>query len=189
MARRDRRGGGRPRRRLLAPVPDARVADAVPERPLRSRWRPGYWRRHPALSLVLVVLFMAADIAFAASSNANRVSIARDGQAATGTVVSLARRTSGMTVRFTTAAGQTVTASATRPDPEPEVGDSVAIVYHPDDPGRWVYPADGLPGAGTPLALLAIGVVSGLAYLLYLRRTWGRWRDLAESWRHRVPRR
>jgi hypothetical protein len=183
MAKQDKRGGRRPRRRPISPRPDVRPVSAAPDRPVRSRWRPGYWRRHPTLSVVLVVLFMGAFVTLAAMSNAERVDIHRDGQPATGTVLSLARRTSDMSVRFTTPDGETVTAQASRPDPTPRVGDQIPIVYQPSDPAGRAYTPDNLPGIGTPLLLLAVGILPGLAYLVYLRRTWGRWRGNAEAWR------
>ncbi|SBT49052.1 hypothetical protein GA0070611_4276 [Micromonospora auratinigra] len=97
------------------------------------------------------------------------------------------RRGVRVTLRMTTPRGAVVRADLVDPPADlPEPGDRLTVRYDPADPGK-AYRTDYQDSLAGPVALVALGVLPGLLYGWYLRRTWGHWRDQAEDWRHRRP--
>ncbi len=152
---------------------------------VRSRLRPGYWRRHPGFGVVAAVLWLVVFGALGLAVLDDHRRVHTHGREAVGTVVSLSERTSNMTVRFTTDDGRTVDGFVSRPDPAPRVGDRVTVRYDPDDPANNSYRSDDLPSATGPVLLLAVGALPALVVLVNLYRTWGRRAAGAEAWRRR----
>ncbi|WP_446211736.1 hypothetical protein [Micromonospora sp. IBSANI012] len=162
--------------------------DPVQHEP-RSRWRPGYWLRHPAFAAVLVVSLGALTFV---ACGVGRLREARDyqerGEFAAGVVVEARelRRGSSLKVGFTTTQGERVVADVAGPPEDlPTPGERLTVVYDPED-RDYVYLGD-KPSQKEGWLILATGLLATAICLAYLRWTWDRWRNQAERWRHRRP--
>lgn len=187
-SRKRRRGrGARPGPRWTPPrwAPSAGPVQREP----RSRWRPGYWLRHPAFAAFLFGCGVLIAVGCGVGGLVDRHDLRARGVTTSAVTHEVAESRSGvwMTVRITTERGEVVTARVIRtPDDLPAVGDRLTVVYDPEDPDDAYIPGD--EGAvGTPVLFIGLGLVAGGLYGWYLRRTWSHWRDQAEDWRHHRP--
>ncbi|SCE73069.1 hypothetical protein GA0074695_0665 [Micromonospora viridifaciens] len=160
------------------------------QREPRSRWRPGYWLRHPAFSAFLVGCGVLVVVNCGVGELVDREHLRVRGET-TSAVVEKARkpRRGGVLirVRITTPRGEVVRPRLIdTPEHLPAPGDRLAVIYDPEDL-EYAYRPGYESSMSGPLWLIALGVVPGLLYGWYLRRTWSHWRDQAEDWRHRRP--
>ncbi|MDH6461502.1 hypothetical protein M2302_001672 [Micromonospora sp. A200] len=192
MASRNER---RRRRSQPSAVASAAPVDPVQREP-RSRWRPGYWLRHPAFAAVLVVSLSALTfVACGVGSLLEARDLRERGESAVAVVVEARelRRGSLLKVGFTTTQGERVVAHVAGPPEDlPTPGERLTVVYDPEDRDYVYLRSDKPYEKGGWLILggrlfLAIGLLATAIYLAYLRWTWHRWRDQAERWRHRRP--
>lgn len=157
------------------------------EQEARSRWRPGYWLRHPFLGVpfaaLLVLIVVGCGLGSLPSGTAERR------ERTVGTVRELHGRQWWASVSFTTRSGEKITAwTHYRPWDEPTVGEEVDVTYDPADP----IGSAALPGHEPGYQLLGIlllggGAVLALAYPWWLWRNWNPLRNKAEAWRRRHP--
>lgn len=158
----------------------------VPRR-LRSRWRPGYWLRHPILSLVLCIGFAGLFGLMAGTGLHDTRRLHEHGVHTPATVVRVHAlgRDSYVTVEFTAADGQQITADVY--DfywrPRPRSGDEVTVVYDPQSPDTILRDARIGDDYGLPIFSLALAVGLAVGGSVMLRRTWPVWLDNAEAWR------
>ncbi|MFU8852724.1 DUF3592 domain-containing protein [Micromonospora sp. SL1-18] len=159
------------------------------QREPRSRWRPGYWLRHPVFAALLFGCGVLILVSCGVGGLVDQKHLRERGES-TIAVVEVARqqrRGVWMTVRITTPRGEVVSARVIHPPGDlPAPGDRLTVVYDPEEPEYAYLPGDG-QAAGSAVLIIALGVVPGVLYGWYLRRTWWRWRDQAENWRHRRP--
>ncbi|MFG2055345.1 DUF3592 domain-containing protein [Micromonospora sp. NPDC048930] len=159
------------------------------QREPRSRWRPGYWLRHPALSAFLVACGVLAVINCGAGALVDGQHLRERGETTSAVVEEARKQRRGVwiTVRFTTARGEVVSARLVEtPEDLPSPGDRLTVVHDPEEP-EYAYLSGYEPSVFGPVLFIALGAVSGVLYGWYLRRTWSHWRDQAENWRHRRP--
>ncbi|MER7459642.1 DUF3592 domain-containing protein [Micromonospora sp. NPDC126480] len=182
--------GRQDRRRRRRPRPQSTTAAGPVQREPRSRWRPGYWLRHPAFAAFLTVSFGA--LTFMGCGGVVLIdahSLRERGESTTAVVVESRELNRGTLVRvwFTTADGERVSARlVSSPDDLPAVGERLAVVYDSEAPER-VYAVGVTPTLAKGWLIIAVGLLLVALYLAYLRRTWHRWRNQAERWRHRLP--
>ncbi|WP_091078182.1 DUF3592 domain-containing protein [Micromonospora nigra] len=157
------------------------------ERKPRSRWRPGYWLRHPALG-VPIGAFVALLVAYlgVVSLHERNEMMAR-GERAVGTVRELHGRNWSASVAFTTRAGEQVIAWVGHPPwNEPYIGEDVDLSYDRDRPER-AYLSGDEPGLLPVILFLGGAVALGVAQTWWLWRNWSRLRNEADAWRSRRP--
>ncbi|MFE9692027.1 DUF3592 domain-containing protein [Micromonospora sp. NPDC005806] len=159
------------------------------QREPRSRWRPGYWLRLPALSAFLFACGVLIVVNCGIGGLVDGQHLRERGET-TSAVVEKARkqrRGVSITVRITTPRGEVVRARLIEtPDDLPTPGDRLTVVYDPEEPG-YAYLSGHEPSVFGPVLFIVLGVVPGALYGWYLRRTWSHWRDQADDWRHRRP--
>ncbi|WP_346121355.1 DUF3592 domain-containing protein [Micromonospora coerulea] len=157
------------------------------QREPRSRWRPGYWLRHPAFCLLLAGCYALTVVGYGVGGLLTRRNLQERGELTAGVVERVTQRES-MWVQVITPDGEAVSAYVNDlPADRPALGDRVAVVYDPQDPDYAYLPGDYPPEVGNSLLLFGIGLIPTALYGRYLRRTWHRWRNQAEGWRHRRP--
>ncbi|MGN9766989.1 DUF3592 domain-containing protein [Micromonospora sp. SD12] len=154
---------------------------------LRSRWLPGYWLRHPLLSLVVLLLGAVVFVLLGIDSahRAHRLDAYGVRAAATVLEVHDLQRDSYVVAAFTTADGHHVVTQVSDYywRPRPRVGDAATVLYDPADPAGIV--RDVRIGDDSVMAWLGVGlgVALGLGGGVFLWRTWSMWRENAEDWR------
>jgi hypothetical protein len=151
---------------------------------LRSRWQPGFWLRHPLISLLLTVLGAVFILLMAAVTAYDTYRLNHYGQPASATVVEV--HDGYVVVSFTTADGRWISAAEVSEfwrDPMPRPGDTATIVYDPEQPGQIVRDTRISDGYETSWLILGLGVVFGLGLIVFLSRTWNVWRYNADAWR------
>ncbi|GGO08313.1 hypothetical protein GCM10011576_13600 [Micromonospora parathelypteridis] len=177
----------RRRSRATAPWSTGQPVDPV-GRKLRSRWRPGYWLRHPAFGLAAGVLMAGVLVACGFGNLNHRNDMVERGERATGAVLEQHGRQSLVSVHFTTRSGAEVTTWVGHSIWDaPSVGEEIDVIYDRADPIGSAYVAGDEPGLLSPILFLGGGPVLALAYAWWLRRSWNRLRSGAESWRGRHP--
>ncbi|WP_238015606.1 hypothetical protein KZZ52_55595 [Dactylosporangium sp. AC04546] len=176
-------------RRRLQATRSWPTGEAGPDRPEpRSRWRPGYWLRHPALGVAFCALLVSATVYCGLGNLRHRNAMLDRGEWTAGTVRELHDGQWWASVTFTTRSGEEVTTWISHaPWSSPSVGEEVDVLYDPLDPVGTAYLSGDEPGLRDPLLLLGAAGVLALLFAWRLRRTWRRLRGEAESWRHREP--
>ena len=158
----------------------------MPIRP-RGRWLPGYWLRHPLLSLVVLVLGTAVFVLLGVGSAYRTHRLNTYGVRAEATLLDVHSfsRNSYVVAEFTTADGRRVVAKINDYywTPTPQVGDAATILYDPAAPDEIV--RDVRIGNGYLMAWVGVGlgVAMGAGGGVFLSRTWSMWRENAEDWR------
>ncbi|MEU4529654.1 DUF3592 domain-containing protein [Micromonospora ureilytica] len=154
----------------------------------RSRWRPGYWLRHPALGVAVGALLVFVLVTCGLGNLRHRNDMVERGERAVGTVREVHGRKWWVSVSFTTRSGEQVNTWINySPWDEPSVGEEVDVTYDRVDPIGSAYLSGDEPGVLFPTLLLAGSAALALAYAWWLRRNWRRLRGDAESWRNRQP--
>ncbi|MBG6100179.1 hypothetical protein IW249_000593 [Micromonospora vinacea] len=177
----------RRRSRATGPRITGQSTELVDPKP-RSRWRPGYWLRHPALGVAVGALLVFVLVTCGLGNLRHRNDLVERGERAVGTVREVHGRQWWVSVSFTTRSGEEVIAWISHsPWDEPSVGEEVDVIYDRVDPVGSAYLSDDEPGMLYPTLLLAGSTVLALAYAWWLRRNWNRLRGDAESWRSRQP--
>ncbi|MEG3632928.1 DUF3592 domain-containing protein [Micromonospora palythoicola] len=158
------------------------------ERKSRSRWRPGYWLRHPALGVPFGALLVLVVVYCGLGNLQHRIAMTERGERTVGTVRELHGRNSWASVGFTTRSGDEVTTWASHSFwAEPSVGEKVDVIYDRADPMGNAYLSGNEPGLLPTIFLFVGGVVLAMAYAWWLRRHWSRLRNEADAWRRRDP--
>ncbi|MEU2664309.1 DUF3592 domain-containing protein [Micromonospora sp. DT46] len=154
---------------------------------LRSRWLPGYWLRHPLLSLVVLLVGAVGLLLLQIDSAYRTHRLNTYGVRATATVLEVhgLQRDSYVVASFTTADGHDVVTQVSDYywRPRPRVGDAATVVYDPASPDAIV--RDVRIGDDRYAAWVGIGLVVALGSGggVFLWRTWPIWRENAEDWR------
>ncbi|BCJ75089.1 hypothetical protein CS0771_46330 [Catellatospora sp. IY07-71] len=152
-----------------------------------SRWHPGFWLRHPLLSLVLNIAVACVFVLMAEASRYQTRRLDEHGVRAPAVVVKVDSRgrDSSVTVLFTTADGRRVTTEVHDYywRPRPEVGDTPTVVYDPQAPATIVRDARMGGDHVLPLLMFVLAGALGIGGSAMLVRSWLMWRDNAEAWR------
>ncbi|MFF3866436.1 DUF3592 domain-containing protein [Micromonospora sp. NPDC001898] len=154
---------------------------------LRSRWLPGYWLRHPLLSLVVLLLGSVAFLLLGIDSAYRTHRLNTYGVRASATVLEVhgLQRDSYVVAAFTTADGHHHVTQITDYywNPRPRVGDAATVLYDPASPDAIV--RDVRIGDDYLTAWVGVGLVVALGSGggVFLWRTWSMWRENAEDWR------
>ncbi|WP_433349131.1 DUF3592 domain-containing protein [Micromonospora sp. CA-111912] len=154
---------------------------------LRSRWLPGYWLRHPLLSLV-VLLFAAVGLLLLGIDSAYRTHrLNTYGVHAAATVLEVhgLGQNSYVVASFTTADGHHVVTQITDYywNPRPRVGDAATVLYDPASPDAIVRDVRIGDDHLTAWVGFGLGAALGSGGAVFLWRTWSMWRENAEDWR------
>ncbi|MFG1916160.1 DUF3592 domain-containing protein [Micromonospora sp. NPDC048898] len=186
------RGGGvvkryRRRARRTRPWTPEQPVAPIQQEP-RSRWRPGYWLRHPAIGVAFGGLLVMATLYCGLGDLYHRNDMVERGERTVGTVREVHGRKWWVSVSFTTRSGEKATTWINySPWNEPSVGEEVDVIYDRVDPIGSAYLSGDEPGLLPGILLLAGGVGLLLVYAWWLRRHWNRLRSEAEAWRSRYP--